>query len=53
MVKSQNISPEQTSYSVLVLFAILFTEEFKIKNKSVWVLSILFSTGINNFQKVL
>lgn len=35
MVKSQNISPEQTSYSVLVLFAILFTEEFKIKNKSV------------------
>lgn len=31
MVKSQNISPEQMSYSVLVLFAILLTEEFKKK----------------------
>lgn len=31
MVKSQNISPEQMSYSVLVLFAILLTEELKKK----------------------
>lgn len=32
MVESQNISPEQTSYSVLVLFAMLLTEEF-LKNQ--------------------
>lgn len=31
MVNSQNISPEQMSYSVLVLFAILLTEELKKK----------------------